>query len=176
MEPDPRDPTTDDQSILVAVCRQRLREAHAAMEPWKLSWETNPHSLQETPSADTYRASKIEPRASPRPPESCQLRNRAAANRAALRAPRSALERGARAGLPEDPQPGTAGQEGRAIHAQDPAPGPIQNSPPSPSYRVSGVSQRLVGPQFACSLALKKYADPHALSPSGYRAHCTPCT
>ena len=39
MEPDPRDPTTDDQSILVAVCRQRLREAHAAMEPWKLSWE-----------------------------------------------------------------------------------------------------------------------------------------
>ena len=41
MEPDPRDPTTDDQSILVAVCRQRLRDAAKAQ--WKLSWETNPH-------------------------------------------------------------------------------------------------------------------------------------
>jgi hypothetical protein len=41
MEPDPRDPTTDNQSILVAVCRQRLREA--AKVQWKLSWETNPH-------------------------------------------------------------------------------------------------------------------------------------
>ena len=27
------------------------------------------------------------------------------------------------------PQPGTAGQEGRPIRAQDPAPGPIQNPP-----------------------------------------------
>src|ERR1700722_13470510 len=45
-----------------------------------------------------------------------------------------------------------------------------------PSYRVSArLSQRLVGPQFACSLAPINYADPHALSPSGHRAHCTPC-
>jgi ribonuclease HI len=41
MEPDPRDPATDGQPILVAVCRQRLREA--AKKQWKLSWETNPH-------------------------------------------------------------------------------------------------------------------------------------
>ena len=66
---------------------------------------------------------------------------------------------------------GPAGQEGRAIHAQDPAPGPIPNSPPLPS-----LSQRLVGPQFACSLALIKHADPHALSPSGHRAFSTSCT
>ena len=38
------------------------------------------------------------------------------------------------------------------------------------------ISQRLVGPQFACSLAPIKYADSHALSPSGHGAHCSPCT
>ena len=66
-----------------------------------------------------------------------------------------------RAGLPEDPQPGTAGHECCPIRAQDPAPGPIQNPPTI----LPSLSQWLVGSQFACSLAPTNYADPHALSP-----------
>ena len=78
---------------------------------------------------------------------------------------RSALGRGARARLPEDPEPGTAGQEGRPIYAQDPAPGP-------PTYRVSASdSSRLNSPAV---WRRTDYADPRALFPSGRRACCAP--
>ena len=42
--------------------------------------------------------------------------------------------------------------------------GQLRTLPPTESQPAA----RTLGPQFACCLALKKYADPHALSPSGH--------
>ena len=75
MAPDPKDPTTDGQPILVAVCRQRLHDA--AKVQWKLSWESNPHGKH----LRQIHAVQIASRPLPRPSESRQFRNCAVANR-----------------------------------------------------------------------------------------------